>query len=226
MKIVRTLGLTAALAACVAVSSYGQVQPGRLQVTPYAGVLLMDNASALNNMPILGIEGLVYANQNVGIGFYGSYSQGESDGSFFPAMRWDVGPDTTLLIHVGQDVSALTYGAIAKLGLDAGRLSPYVAGGVGGYTVFLDPQSNDRPRRMGDFMYQFGGGFHYSIGESVGVRLDVRDLIFTGFDRDDLYPVAELFQTDVFLEAMPPEAKSTIHNISLTIGFTAYMGGR
>lgn len=225
MKALRTIGLVTALGLCVAAGADAQVSQGRLQITPNGGLLLADNAAALNDPAIVGIEAVYYPTQYVAFGINANFARAESDGSFFPAMQWDVGPDTTRLFHVGQDLSILTYSALLKAGFPVGRLTPYAAGGVGGWTFLLDPQSNDRPTRMSDVLFELGGGLHFGVGETVGIRLDVRDLIFTGYERDDLYPVHERFQSDVFLEPLPPEAKSTVHNIRLSVGFSYLVGG-
>lgn len=197
-----------------------QVEQGRLQVTPYAGFLRADNSSALKDAAMVGIEAVYYFMPTVGVGLTGNFSRAESDGSYFPAMRWDVGPDTSFLLHVGQDLTIVTYGLIAKANFRAGRLAPYAAGGVIGWTLFLDPQSNDSPQDVGGVGFELGGGVHFTLSERAGIRLDLRDLVFTDFNRDDLNPVDPRFQTDVFLVPDPPAAKSTIHNIRATIGFT------
>ena len=197
-----------------------QVEQGRLQVTPYAGFFQADNSSALKDAAMVGIEAVHYFTPIVGIGLIGNFARAESDGSFFPAMRWDVGPDTSFLLHVGQDLTVVTYGVVAKANFRAGRLAPYAAGGITGWTIFLDPQSNDSPQDVGGFGFELGGGVHFALSERAGIRFDVRDMIFTDFNRDDLNPVDPRFQTDVFLVPEPPPAKSTIHNIRATLGFT------
>src|SRR5690606_38405002 len=118
-----------------------------------------------------------------------------------------------------QDVRVTTFGVVAKLGLQAGRFSPYLAGGVGGYALFLDPQSNNGPASFGDFGLEVGAGAHFRISDRAGVRLNVRDLIFTGFDRDRLNPVAPAFWGD-FDPSSVPEEKATLHNIRVDLGFS------
>lgn len=223
----RSLRLMVPMAVCLvafATAAQAQVETGNFQLTPYGGLFRADESSALKDAPIVGLEAVYYFSPALAIGLTGNFARGESDGSYFPAARWNVGPDTTRLFHVGQDLSIVTYGAVAKLGLTAGRLTPYAAAGVGRYTLFLDPQSNNRPVTTGGLSFEAGAGFHVALSERAGIRLDVRDLVFTDFDREDLYPVDERFRTDIFLVAEPPAAKSTIHNIRAAIGFTYVPG--
>ncbi|MBI4410375.1 MAG: outer membrane beta-barrel protein [Gemmatimonadetes bacterium] len=221
----RAQALTIAFLSGFAAAAPAQVASGQFQLTPYGGFLWADKSAALDDAPVVGLEGVYYASTNIAFGFYGSFTRGQSDGSYFPAMQWDVGPDTTRLFHVGQDLSIATYGGVLKLGMTFGRIAPYVAGGIGGYTFFLDPQSNDQPQVMSGTTFEAGGGFHLGLTQRTGLRVDVRDVVFTDYDRDKLNPVQERFRSTVFLHARPPAAESTVHNLRAAIGFT-YLPGR
>lgn len=225
MTFLRAFGLTACVLLCMALSASAQSQQGRVQLTATAGVLLSDDASALNDPLIIGVEAIYNVTPIIAFGVSGNFARAKSDGSFFPAMQWDVGEDTTRLFHVGQDLSILTYTGVMKVGLPSGRATPYVIAGAGGWVFLLDPQSNDAPSRSSSFLWEIGGGVHLRLGDVAGLRVDLRDLVFAGYKRDDLNPVAERFRSDVFLAPQPPAFKTPIHNIRLTAGITYLVGG-
>ncbi|MBI4540641.1 MAG: outer membrane beta-barrel protein [Gemmatimonadetes bacterium] len=217
-------GIAAALAAAPLAVAYAQVRTGTFQVTPYAAFLSPDNSSAIRDAGMVGIEAAYYFAPSFAVGVTGNFGRSKSDGTYFGAARFPLG-DSLVTLHIDQKLSIATYGAIAKVGLSVGRLSPFVAGGVGGYFLFLDPQSNDKPVTVSDLGFEVGGGFHLALTERAGIRADLRDLVFTGYDRDALNLVNPRFRTDTFLEGAPPPEKATIHNVRVSFGFS-YLSGR
>jgi len=103
-----------------------------------------------------------------------------------------------------------------------GRLEPYVGAGVGAVTVNNDPQQADDNASYTTGQFQVGGGLGFRVGRSTSVRLDLRDYVFTSWDRDRLNVVNPTFQNTLFPSANgnPPAEKSTVHNIRLAIGFS------
>jgi hypothetical protein len=114
--------------------------------------------------------------------------------------------------------------ATARIPL-AGRIAPYVTGGVGAYTLYLDPQVSGGQRNYSRMSMQAGGGLMMSFSERSSLSFDVRDLILTKYRRDRLGPVTNpnvLFSEDL---PTPPEAKETIHNLVFSLGFGFVPGG-
>ena len=111
------------------------------------------------------------------------------------------------------------------------RVEPYLTGGAGLYTFFLDPQAN--AGTAGDFSRVsalLGGGLRVRLSQAAGVTLDVRDLVLTNFDRARLGPSDARFRTGIYPEdfAVPPKARDIVHNVLFSIGFTwtpARLGG-
>jgi hypothetical protein len=136
--------------------------------------------------------------------------------------------DTTFLYRAQQPIQMADVNLIAVMRLPAfGKLAPYVRGGVGGYTLFLDPQVSDQVGQGGRNRVQrmsinAGAGLGYRFNESVGVTLDVRDMIFMNYDRERLNPVRPAARLARFIEDFPtpPEEKSTVHNIMIQLGFS------
>jgi hypothetical protein len=104
-----------------------------------------------------------------------------------------------------------------------------VTGGVGAVTVNTDPQQQGSNRSFTEGQFQLGGGLGWRLGTTTALRVELRDFVFTGWDRDRLNVVS----TDpnacggpcpntTFLAANgnPPEKKSTVHNLRLAIGFS------
>jgi len=102
-----------------------------------------------------------------------------------------------------------------------GRLTPFVTGGAGVYTMFLDPQVNRGATRFGRLSGNVGGGFAMQLSERAGITLDVRDLIFTDYERARLNPTDGRFQNFQFPTEFQtaPAPKSTVHNFMISLGF-------
>jgi hypothetical protein len=103
-----------------------------------------------------------------------------------------------------------------------GRFTPFVIGGLGVYTLYLNPQVNASPRRLSNMSATLGGGVDLLLGKSGSVQLGLRDLILTDFRRDFLNPSEPRFFETRFAEDLPspPAAKNTVHNFQLTLGFS------
>lgn len=213
------------------------------RVIPSFGAFIYDEASALEDAPFFGGEVLFPVQEFVSLGAAITFARPQVDGSNFPLALFQVANDSLLLFEVGQQVTHISYAGIVSVGTDFGRVGLYGQSGVGGYTLFFDPQSNQSLRKVGGddqmsgLLIPVGAGVTFEVGSRAGIRLDVRDEIFTDFDRDKLNPVEPRFFndcTDHFQELLvcfpelnptPTEASSTIHNIRVTLGFEFTPGG-
>lgn len=195
------------------------------------GAMVFEEASALKTGGAFSFEALYQVTPRFAVGPAIDYVITQSEGEFFVAQI-ELGEDSTRVRHVGQTVSALNYGGVVSADmLPASALSLYLAAGAGGYRMFLDAQSNEGPSRIDGWMAQVGGGIRYAVTESAGIHLDARDVIYGDYDREALNPIDERQRCvedaldvcglgDIDL----PDAKSTLHNFRVTLGFSYVPG--
>ena len=228
----RTLLLLSALALAAAPSAAqdadtlaiddGPVTTGRspFQITPSIGVLLQDESSALQRTTgVLGIDFMYRITEMFGVGFTGSVARPKTDGEFFPLVRIPAG-DTSLYYRVSQNVVQYTFGLQGQAKMQLGRYAPYATAGFGRYLFSLDPQAYDGVRRFGGPMFSLGAGVHVPLGRRAGMSVDVRDLVFTSFERDEFDATDPLLRDPRF-DPVPggkPAPNTTIHNFRLTVG--------
>lgn len=234
------LVLTAAASWWSAAPAWSQaVQQGNFDINIGGGVILHENASALQSIsPNLYLKARIFATENIGVGFSMNYSRTKTDDDVFPLGQFDFGTaDSTTFRTMQQPVSLFMYQVLGTLGTTAGSLYPYLQVGLGGYTIYLDPQQNEGAIRETDLMLSFGGAVKFNLSGSSSIELSAFDYIWTGFDREALNPTLDRtcresgfnqFRGTVcpnerfpYLNPTPPEEKSTIHNIviSATFGF-------
>jgi hypothetical protein len=239
---VRILGAVGVLAACAAAPASGQIDQGVWRATPIFGATLYDQATPFKTAPFVGGEAYYVAHPLIRVGLGMSFARPIVDGSYFPLAVMRVHPDTTLLMQVGQQVTQVNYAALATVGSHVGPAYVYGQAGLGGYTFFLDRAVNYSIEKRGSdtrasgMMVPLGLGF--SVGRTAAVRLEVRDEILFGFNRDVFNPVEPRFRNECtpgvhvqefcFEEAnrIPPAAKETNHNIKLILGFELVPGRR
>lgn len=196
------------------------------RITPNAGYILFQEETALEGMPVGGIEVMRAGAGPFGFGFGLDYARGEIDGALFPPAQLDFGIDSTVAVVVNQSAGMLGYWARGELTTEVGRFSPYAGAGAGGYTLFLNAQQWDAPETLSGLMVVAGVGARIAVGESSSIVLDVRDLIFPSFDANDLNVVREQSRNDRFPELNPaPLEETTAHNIRLSLGFQFLQGG-
>lgn len=208
-----------------------QAPPGEWGVDLRGGAMIYDDASALETGGAFTFEALYQITPRFAVGPTIDYVRSQSQGEYFPAVL-ELGEDSTRVRHVGQTVNALNYGAVVTADvLPASALSLYLSGGGGGYRLFLDAQANEGAVRMDGWMAQLGGGIRYAITEAAGLHLDARDVIYGDFDREMLNPVDErqrCVQNQLDLCGLGDldltEAKSTLHNLRVTLGFSYVPG--
>ena len=210
------------------VAAHGQAAapPNRFVVVPSAGFIRFDEASGIDNAATLGIDAIYNFTRMFGVGLGASFSRPVTSGDDFIGAIY-LG-DTTFLYRAQQPIQIADVNLVGMMRLPTfGRMSPYLRGGVGGYTIFLDPQVSDEVGQAGRNRIQrmsvnAGGGVAFRFSEALGMTLDVRDMIFMNYDRERLNPVRPEARLTRFLEDFPtpPEAKSTVHNLMFQIGFS------
>ncbi|MFN2398430.1 MAG: outer membrane beta-barrel protein [Gemmatimonadaceae bacterium] len=213
------------------------LQSGRFTVTPIIGTIRWDDASALANKeanssgaftetkitPTVGMQADYHIRPQIGVGFYFEAARPTTRGDYFPSVLFNFGASLPAELRVvSQRVTVMMYGVQGTLGFGLGRLNPYVSGGGGAVTVNTDPQQSDGNNSYTTGQFQLGGGLGFQLGANTALRIDVRDFVFTSWDRNQLNPVRAAFQNTLFPSANgnPPEEKSTVHNLRIGIGFS------
>lgn len=194
-------------------------------VMPRFGYIMFDDASGIEGAAALGLDATYQVTSLLGVTAAATFSRPVTNGDdFIGAMYLGAPPfDTTFLYRAQQPITVADVSIGARLAIPLlGRLSPYLQGGIGGYTLYLDPQTSGPDNRVQRMSANFGGGIGFRFTEAIGVSLDVRDLIFMNYDRERLNPVRPEARVTRFLEDFPtpPENKKTVHNLALQIGFT------
>lgn len=214
----------------------GQQAQGSWGVDVIGGMQGYDNASGLKSGAFVGAAALYQVTSRIAVGPSLQYTRNSSDETFFTGVL-DFGADSARVYQVGQTVNTLHYTFDGRFDLmPQNELDPYVTGGIGGYTMYLETQANDGHQRFSDLMFQFGGGIRWSISEAAGVSLDVRDVVYTNYDRDVLNPIRPIHWNCAEpgnpasgcrfpdAEVATPDAKDTIHNLRFAIGLTFIPG--
>jgi hypothetical protein len=217
-----TLGLAGALSA--------QAGARQFHVGPRAGNIQYEEVSGLKSSGILGFEANYFLTRNLAIGMLIDASRPQTDGKFFPAelsFR-----DTTMIFEVSMPVTVVNAQVQGVLQYELGRIAPFVTGGVGVYKLYLDPQVATLPTTITNLSLSLAGGLNLRTGSSSAVRLEIRDHIYTDFDREQLNPVDPRYRLNEgrlstapparFPERIPPPpaSKSTLHNLTLLVGFS------
>ena len=224
------------------------VERGNFSVVIGGGAILHPNHSALVPVSaLLNLQGQLHVTDNIAVGFSLDYVRTSTDDDIFPFAQFRfTTADSTLLIALRQPVSIFQYQVIGTLGTSVGEsLYPYLLGGIGGYTVYLDPQQNDGPVRESDLALTLGGAVKIAVGGSSSIEFGVRDLIWTGYTRDVLDPtpdrtcresgVKQFSGTTCPNERFPfldpelsdgnwSEANETVHNFVFSVAFAFVPG--
>lgn len=225
MRFVSCLPLLASVALPVAADA--QAAERQFTITPRAGYVRFDRASSIENGGFIGADAVYSLTSAFSIGITASWARANTRGEDFVAALTFGDPsagDTTFYFNVTQPVSVVTYEAMAaaRLPLAYARVSPFLMGGIGAYTVYLDPQVVAGSRKMSHLGASIGGGLEMRLGERSGLRLEVRDQIFTKYNRNRLSPTDPRFTATAFPEDFPtpPAAKETLHNLAFSFGVT------
>ena len=215
-----------ALAACVVMAGAAgaQARPRQFTVTPRGGVITFDDAAGLETGGALGVDAEYHFARFFSIGTNLTYARASTRGEdFLGRITYGIAEqgDTSFFFRITQPVSVLDASLNGTLRFPLGRLTPFVTGGAGVYTMYLDPQVNRGATRIGRLSGNVGGGVAVQLAERAGVTLDVRDLIFTDYNRARLNPTDGRFRNFQFPTEFQtaPAPKSTVHNFMISLGF-------
>lgn len=228
-RVLRSLALLAVSAGALG----AQVQPKQFAVITRIGIIAPERSSSLDRQALIGLDAEYALSKYFGIGTTVDVSRGfTTKEDFLTRLRYGNasvgGGDSVFYQYTGQPVNVINLGAFGTLRYPAKRVSPFVMGGVGYYTIIPDAQVNGRSERASDISYTVGGGLTFKLSERVGVQLDARSVTYSGYNRDFLNPAfGRPEQTTPFPEDFPtpPTAKNTALNTMFTLGFRYLPGG-
>jgi hypothetical protein len=196
----------------------------RVLLIPRGGFINYATNTAIKGAPLVGLDVRYNVSRFFSVAPSLTVSQPRTNGDYFPAALF-YGDTLTQLFRVTQPLTMLDAAitGVAHAG-DFGRVSPYVQGGVGVYTLYLDPEVSSGEKRISHTSYSIGGGLNFRITGRTGLVLDVRDLVFTNYDRDRMNPVrsnaSAIRYLDDFPKARPQGGATSMHNVAFSLGFT------
>jgi hypothetical protein len=224
------LGLAGALALVTVATAEAQVVPHRFQVGPRLAWLNYPGQSGLKGSGLVGIDAMYFLNRNIGVGFSLDFTRPQTDGRYHPA-EFTFG-DTTFISQATYPISIFQYQLMGIAMLGSGRLSPYLLGGLGKYHMNIDPQSAQAARQVEHALVTIGAGANLRLGENGGLRFEVRDFMYTGYDLNEINTVNPRFNPRRFPDVAPVpndqcyRATCKLNNLQLALGFTFVPGGR
>ena len=234
-----TLGLLAALMAApggvtpaVAQDAGPRSPVGRYSGTVSGGWTQYDGAAGIQDAPFAGFQVMYNLNRMVSFGPYLSAARPTTDETYFPFVRLEFG-DTVFSYLLNQQLTTFDMGLAASVGLPVGPVVIEGLGGIGAYTVRLDPQRANRPVVIGTevsgfsgMQYTLGGGLKLPVAGGA-LRVQARDVVYTDFERDLLSLADPLLSGTAIPHPNPdvPDAETTIHNLRYEIGFNFHLGG-
>lgn len=184
-NIVSFIVVTVCLTALAAATASAEVRPGAFTLSPMVGYQGFDSNLNLDNSAAYGL-GLGYnLTRNWAVELDTRYAPTEVD----TAGGADV------------DMLSVTVNALYHF-MPEGNFVPYLALGVGGLQYDIDGGGNDE-----DLIANWGGGFKYSLGQNLDLRLDLRHVID--------------FRTDHRFNSQG----DTAHNLSAMFGLNFQFGG-
>ncbi len=219
----RKFVLAAAMVGLTATTAVAQRAPLQFSVGPRFGLITYDDDTGIDDAAMLGLDAIFHLNENVGFGITLDVARPSTDGSFFPS-EMSFG-DTTFVFGVAQPITVVQFAAMVEL-TTGGRFAPFINGSLGGYRITTDPQVGGN-RNFTELGLGFGGGVEFITSGATSIRLEVRDMIFTNFDRSILNPVRNTFQPTRFPDVLPAKTPfdGTAHNIHLALAFSFTPGG-
>ncbi|AMW04278.1 outer membrane beta-barrel protein [Gemmatimonas phototrophica] len=218
--------LAAALVALAATTAQAQVADKRFSVTTRLGTVTPERSSSLDLAGLVGLDTEYSLNKYFGTGVSVDVTRGNTHREDFVArLRYGNptagGGDTIYYQYVGQPVNTIHIGAFGVARYPTKRITPFVMGGFGTYTMLLDTQINGKAAIKNSASYTLGGGVSIKFTERSGIQIDARQLTMRNFDRGFIDPTAGRNPNTVFPEDFPsvPAAKNTAANFMLSLGF-------
>lgn len=241
----RKLVLGAAALALAATPAAAQGGAGSFRVGPRGGYTLYKAATGLRPTVNFGLDAMYFVTPNIGVGVLLDYARPQTDSSYFPAempfgaSSTPLNPDgITYIYAIQQPVTIAQYQLLAEFRF-GDRFQPFIAGGAGGYTLYLDPQVANGNNHFTHLGLSAGVGFAYQAGNAAAIRLEARDFIFTSFSRSELdvatfqhnwsIDSGSFYRPVRFPDVLPaqdPFESSVAHNWQVALGFTFTPGGR
>ena len=154
--------------------------------------------------------------------------------------------DTTVVYEVSQRVTMAHYVAevgyrfggrardvgAGRRGFDWRTATAEVNAGFGGYAFWEDPeQSYQNLNYHEDALHaqpalSFGGGLGIPMPRNTTLRIRLDDLVFLRYDREWFNLHDPLFSEELFSDRQPtpPAARSTVHNLRLSVQFSFLPG--
>jgi hypothetical protein len=224
------LGLAGALALASVATAEAQVVPHRFQIGPRLAWLNYASQSGLKGSGLVGVDATYFLSAKLGVGLSVDFTRPQTDGRYHPA-EFTFG-DTTFIYQATYPITVFQYQLMGIATLGSGSISPYLTGGVGQYRMFIDPQSAMAPRQVTHALLSVGGGVNVRLGSSGGLRLEVRDFMYTGYDLNEINTVNPRFNPRRFPDVAPvPNDKCyretcRLNNLQFALGFTFVPGGR
>jgi hypothetical protein len=223
MRLARTLWVSAVFA--LPAVAHAQIQAREWIVTPRGGMLRYAREASIKNAPFAGVDAAYYVAPMFAIGTSLAVGRSNTRGEdFIAALNFGTATDgdTTLYFGVTQPVTMLDAAVNATVRTTISRFSPFFTGGVGVYTLYLNPQVSGSARRHSAMSMNLGGGVDLNVGKGAGIQLGIRDLILTKYKRKFLNPTDPRFVEFRFPEDLvpPPAEKSTLHNLQFSVGFS------
>lgn len=204
-----------------------QVVVKQFSIVTRVGAASPERASSLNSGAIIGLDTEYPINKFFGIGISAEVMRNNTHREdFLTRLRYGSaavgGGDSIYYQYVGQPINTINIGAFAVARYPGKKVSPFVMGGVGNYTMIADAQVNGKNKRTNDMSLTGGAGLWIKLGDRVGVQLDARAVQFSKFDRSFLNPAnGRAEQKTPFPEdfPVPPAAKNTALSTLFTLGF-------
>jgi len=226
----RTVAALLAALGCGATALAAQADAGsRFRVTPSIGVMKFAKTSALSDLDgtkvwaSAGLTASYALSGGLRVGTYLEFQQPQTSSDFYPYALFRTS-GTYQLYGTTQVVSVMSYGLDLSYTVGAGKLGPYLRGGVGRHSVFGDVQTQNSTDQVSGTQFVLGGGVNYAVSDAIGVRVELADFMWSDWDRDALNPVDPAYRNTTFPEDNPAgitESKpGLIHNLRLALGFS------
>ena len=201
-------------------------ETGTFEVSTALGWQLFDDAAALDDAVVGSVEAVYGLTDMFGLGAYVQAGRPSTRGEYFPLVALPFS-DSTFRYLPDQRTTQLGFGVVASARLPLGsRLHPYVVGGIGTTRFSMDPEQNRGNVAENFTTWTLGAGLEVRLSDAMGVRLDARDQIYTGFDRDVFDVGDPLYRDPVFPHpgGEIPEPSDTVHNLRLALAFSFVPG--
>lgn len=210
-----------------------QVASKQFSVTTRLGTRTSERAASLDPAALIGLDTEYSLSKYFGIGTSIDVARGNTTNEdFLIRLRYGQaatsGGDSIYYQFLGQATNTININAFATLRYPGKKISPFLLGGAGTYALILDPQLNGRATKLNELSYLGGAGVWFRLTDKSGIQFDVRNVVFQDYNRELLNPARDRTeQTVPFPEDFkrPPAAKSTVANLTYTLGFRYIPGG-